>query len=87
MQDIIKTEGFRALWKGVPATFLGILHPLIFFPIYEKSKIYFKKTHEPNEDKLSSKYIMGCSIFSKIIASAVSYPHEVLRARIYYHIN
>lgn len=86
MQEIVRIEGFRSLWKGLPATFLGILHPLVFFPIYEKLKIHFKSKYEPNEDKLSTKYIMGCSMFSKFIASGISYPHEVLRARIYYHV-
>ena len=86
MQEIVQNEGFKSLWKGLPATFLGILHPLVFFPIYEKSKIHFKNKYEPNEDKLSTKYIIGCSMFCKLIASGISYPHEVLRARIYYHV-
>ena len=75
------------LYKGLPASFLGILHPLVFFPIYEKQKLYYKQKYQPNETKLSTKYIMISSIISKFIASAVSYPHEVLRARIYFEVN
>jgi len=72
-----------ALWKGLPPTLLGTIHPLVFFPCYEKLKIYFKANYEHKDAKtLGTKYIMFSSVISKIIASAVSYPHEVLRARI-----
>ena len=87
MRNIVHNEGFMVLYKGLPASFIGILHPLVFFPIYEKLKIHFKSKKEPNEPKLSTKYIMLSSMISKFIASAVSYPHEVLRARIYFEVN
>jgi solute carrier family 25 (mitochondrial folate transporter), member 32 len=43
---LAKTEGVRALYKGFSATMLGILHPIIFFPTYEKLKIYFKQNYD-----------------------------------------
>ena len=82
IKNISKSEGVLALWKGLPPTLLGIIHPLVFFPMYEKMKISLKQKYEPNADHLSSKYIMLSSIISKLGASAVSYPHEVLRSRI-----
>lgn len=39
---------------------------------------------QPGAKKLSSKYIIISSIISKITASLVSYPHEVLRSRLQY---
>jgi len=86
MRDIANKEGFLALYKGVPASCFGLLHPLVFFPIYEKQKIYYKKNFEPDAEKLSTIYILASSVTSKFIASAISYPHEVLRARKYYEI-
>jgi hypothetical protein len=42
IQKVKNEEGFRALYRGLPASMIGIFHPLVFFPIYEKSKMYFK---------------------------------------------
>ena len=86
MHEIVKREGFLSLYKGVPASCFGLLHPLVFFPIYEKQKIYYKTNFEPDTDKLSTIFILTSSVTSKFIASAVSYPHEVLRARKYYEV-
>jgi solute carrier family 25 (mitochondrial folate transporter), member 32 len=87
IKDITKNEGVLALWKGLPPTLLGIVHPLVFFPLYEKLKIYFQTNLEDkNAHKLSTKYIVASTLISKIAASAVSYPHEVLRSRIQYKV-
>ena len=74
-----------ALWKGLPPTLIGIIHPLVFFPCYEKLKIYFKTAS--NQEKLSSFYILLATFISKTLASALSYPHEVVRARIQYKVH
>lgn len=47
--NIYTHEGFFALYKGLPATAIGIIHPLVFFPLYEKLKIYFKDNLEAKE--------------------------------------
>ena len=80
--DITKTEGFRALYKGFSATMIGVIHPIVFFPLYEKLKIHCKETYEKDQENLSSKFVVASSITSKLIASAISYPHEVLRSRL-----
>ena len=82
MRYIIKTEGLSALFKGVQASLLGIVHPLVFFPMYEKLKIFFRMNYDSDKDKLSNKYILASSIISKVAASFCCYPHEVLRARL-----
>jgi len=61
------------------------MHPIVFFPLYEKMKIFFKNNYEdPNSTKLSNKYILLSTMISKIIASFSCYPHELLRARLQY---
>ena len=60
-----------------------MIHPLVFFPMYEMMKIYLMKNwEEQGATKLSSKYIALATMVSKFTASATSYPHEVLRSRI-----
>ena len=64
---------------------MGVIHPLIFFPIYEQTKIYFKNNFEdPKAEILSPQYLIGSSVFAKLIASTIAYPHEVVRARMQY---
>ena len=80
---IINKEGVGALYKGISASYIGIIHPLVFFPVYEKSKIYFLNNYEQKgTEKLSAKYIFIASTLSKTLASVASYPHEILRARL-----
>ena len=54
INEIKRKEGFFALWKGLPPTLIGIIHPLTFFPIYEKLKIYFKENHDKKSKTLST---------------------------------
>ena len=63
---------------------MGIAHPLIYFPLYEKSKIYFAEvwdTQNSDPNNLSSRYVVIGAVTSKAITSFLTYPHEVLRAR------
>ena len=72
------------LYNGLGASMLGLSHPLIYFPLYELSKIYFRDnwdTENPDPENLSSQYVMISAITCKAITSALTYPHEVLRAR------
>lgn len=81
---IWQREGFFTLYNGLSASMLGVMHPLIYFPLYEKSKIYFKEHWDganPDPHHLSSQYILVSTVVCKGITSAMTYPHEVLRAR------
>ena len=59
------------------------MHPIIYFPLYEKSKIYFKENWDTDNpsDSLSPQYVLICATTCKTITSALTYPHEVVRAR------
>jgi hypothetical protein len=35
MRNIYCKEGFNSLFKGVSASIIGVVHPLVFFPLYE----------------------------------------------------
>lgn len=82
MYQIASEEGILALWQGLSASFIGVLHPLIYFPLYEKSKLYFQ--HNWNKDPNSSlelRYVFISAITCKAFTSLLTYPHEVVRAR------
>lgn len=88
LYQITRNEGILALTNGISASLIGLLHPLVFFPMYEKLKIYFRESnpdlYTSKDDKLANKHILMASIVSKVSASIVSYPHEVLRSRLQY---
>ena len=84
MWQIAQREGVLTLYNGLSASMLGVIHPLIYFPLYEKSKIYYKTywdTDNKDTDSLSSKFVVLSAITCKAATSACTYPHEVLRAR------
>jgi len=79
MRIIYKEEGFKAFYKGLGASFLGLSHVAIQFPLYEYLKEFMQ---EHFEEAGSVAGIITASITSKLVASSISYPHEVLRSRL-----
>jgi solute carrier family 25 (mitochondrial folate transporter), member 32 len=78
---VYKEEGFLSLYTGLLASMLNITHVLVYFPIYENIKFLFKQLFEPERHTLSPKYITISVTISKSLASLVSYPVELIRAR------
>jgi hypothetical protein len=58
------------------ASLLGVINPIVFFPVYESMKSYLKRNfEEPSSEKLSSKYVILSTVTAKTIGSLASYPH------------
>jgi solute carrier family 25 folate transporter 32 len=97
LRTIVREEGFRALYRGLSPSFLGLIHVAVQFPAYEMCKGWLVEWHkkhpkpaselEPGEtdvdamDKLPVLEIVFASAASKLLASVVAYPHEVLRSK------
>lgn len=82
-RKIVREEGVSGLYKGLTPTLFGLGHVAIQFPLYE----YLKSTLASNstdgvDGEVQAKHVLIASSLSKIAASAVFYPHEVLRTRI-----
>lgn len=78
-QKIIREEGISGLYKGLTPTLLGLGHVAIQFPLYEHIKSTLSGGH--SED-VKAAHVLAASSLSKVVASAVFYPHEVLRTQI-----
>eukprot|EP00823_Brevimastigomonas_motovehiculus_P000244 TRINITY_DN10353_c0_g1_i1.p1 TRINITY_DN10353_c0_g1~~TRINITY_DN10353_c0_g1_i1.p1 ORF type:complete len:323 (+),score=24.03 TRINITY_DN10353_c0_g1_i1:136-1104(+) len=75
-----KEEGIKAWWRGLGASLLGLSHSIVQFPIYE----YVRATSPLLRGQQEPQTIdfLAASAISKVCASTLTYPHEVLRARL-----
>ena len=78
MRLVVQQEGARGLYKGLSASFLGLSHVAVQFPLYEALKETF---HSAAADSESSATVLVASTSSKLVASTLTYPHEVVRAQ------
>jgi len=81
----INNEGKLAIFKGMSASYLGLTETVLQFTIYEimKNKILQQKaTIHEHKPTLSIMEVLLLSSISKLIASMVTYPHEVIRTRL-----
>ncbi|MBW0463169.1 hypothetical protein O181_002884 [Austropuccinia psidii MF-1] len=80
---IYEKEGLRGFYRGLVPSLLGVTHVAIQFPLYEQIKLYYQKKYP---DDLPSAQILVASACSKMLASLITYPHEVLRTRLQVHV-
>lgn len=89
---IIKNEGFFALYKGLSASYLGSAESTLQWILYEemKSVIHERSERHVREGKVRTTFDdatdwfarSGAAGFAKLIASLITYPHEVVRTRL-----
>ncbi|KAM3134187.1 hypothetical protein pb186bvf_013705 [Paramecium bursaria] len=74
---VYQEEGFLSLYKGLSASFMGLSHVAVQFPVYEKLKAYYGG---PNIKPLD---ILKSTVVSKLMAVLLTYPHVVIRTRLH----
>jgi solute carrier family 25 folate transporter 32 len=87
-RTIWNQEGWRAFYKGLGASLLGTTHVIVMFPLYEAFRSSLAKqwgSGERGKEPVSS--VLVASIASKMVASAITYPHEVMRTRLHTSVN
>lgn len=90
-KTMYKHEGISVFYKGLLPSYFGLCHVAIQFPLYENFKKLFKIDNDSNttmenlkmSEKVTNfvKFILASSL-SKMIASGITYPHELVRTRL-----
>lgn len=96
MMRIFREEGIGGFFKGLTASYWGVTEGALHFVVYERLKArlvadnrrriargdYLRgKGPAPDPERLTSIQYLTAAAVSKLIASAATYPHEVVRLR------
>ncbi|KAJ2678507.1 Pyrimidine nucleotide transporter, mitochondrial [Coemansia spiralis] len=91
LYSIIKKEGLIGLYKGTSAAYIGASESAIQWVIYEQLKYMIRSSSSsttlsstPARSKTITDWFeyFGAAATAKLLASVITYPHEVLRTRL-----
>ncbi|KAL9971647.1 hypothetical protein ACROYT_G017843, partial [Oculina patagonica] len=82
VRDAYKSEGIRAFYRGLSASYVGISETVVHFTIYEQVKARLLKFQRKTLRDLNVVECMLAAGVSKSIAASLCYPHEVARTRL-----
>lgn len=87
LRKVVEREGVRGLYKGLSASYLGVVEGTIQWVLYEQLKRHLKSkeaTGSPNSSSSNSSWLnyFFAAAGSKLVAATLTYPHEVLRTRL-----
>ncbi|KAG5419218.1 hypothetical protein I9W82_002985 [Candida metapsilosis] len=83
-RTMYQEEGIRVFYSGLVPSLFGLIHVGIHFPVYEKMKswLHCSTIDQQNEVPGLLWRLVAASSISKMIASTITYPHEILRTRL-----
>jgi len=92
VKQVVRQEGFRGLYRGLSASFLGVSESTLQWVLYEQMKGYLKRREEKivlsgrpkNAWDRTVEWTgrVGAAGSAKLFAAVITYPHEVVRTRL-----
>lgn len=81
--SLYRGEGIRGFYRGLIPSLFGVSHGAIQFMAYEQLKNYFALSiRGGSKDGLTNLDFLGLSAASKMFAGSITYPYQVVRARL-----
>ena len=83
LRSILRKEGLRGYFQGLTPTLAGVSHGSLYFLAYEKLNNWrrARRNAKGENGQLSNMDTIVNSTLSKLWAGTITYPHQVLRAR------
>nr|XP_027196507.1 mitochondrial folate transporter/carrier-like isoform X1 [Dermatophagoides pteronyssinus] len=83
LAKIYRFEGIRGLYRGFVPGIFGVSHGALQFMAYEELKRYYIEHYGlRREERLGTLAYLGCAATSKLFAAVITYPYQVVRARL-----
>ena len=83
LRSIWVDEGYRGLFHGLVPTLAGVSHGALYFVAYERLKLARRRSR--NNAPLTNLDTIVTSSLSKVFAGVLTYPHQLVRARMQMH--
>ena len=92
IKQTIRNEGIRGLYRGLSASYLGVTESTLQWVLYERMKMILARREEVRaqsggpltgwDSAVEWTGKLGAAGSAKLIATGVTYPHEVVRTRL-----
>ncbi|OQO04703.1 hypothetical protein B0A48_09626 [Cryoendolithus antarcticus] len=80
--ELYKAEGIRGFYRGLLPSLFGVSHGAIQFMAYEQLKNYRALSRTGGKGGLTNVDYIYLSAISKMFAGSITYPYQVVRARL-----
>lgn len=80
-RQLWQSEGFKGFYRGLIPSLFGVSHGAIQFMAYEQLKNHWSISRG-GKDRLTNLDFLILSATSKMFAGSVTYPYQVVRARL-----
>lgn len=82
VKQVIRQEGVKGLYRGLTASYLGVIETTLHLAMYERMKGSLTNNNVNRDGQPSNKAAQGIALsgaagFSKLLAVLIAYPHEV----------
>ena len=87
LKSLLVNEGLKGYTRGLIPALAGVSHGALYFVAYEKLKQIRAKSNNGDMSSLTNTEYLGISGLAKVWAGALTYPHQVVRARLQMYTN
>ncbi len=80
VKEILRADGLRGFYRGLLPSLFGVSHGAVQFVAYEQLKN--RRASQIQDGRLSNWDFLSLSALSKAFAGGITYPYQVVRARL-----